>query len=296
MCAIVEVLEAKYLKFPNKEDFIKISEGFWTRWNFPNCVGSIDGKHIEIQAPYKSGSEFYNYKNYFSVVLFAVCDAHYRFIYVDIGSYGSEGDAGIYASSTFGKALNENKLDLPEPQPLPNMNPQSFKFPYMFIGDEAFPLKPNIARPFGGKNLSAMEQTYNYRLSRARRVIENAFGILSSKWRVFRAPILLKPTTVSTLIKAACCLHNYLITDDITTGVRSYATATDMDSNDLENGSWREEQPLRNMRDITNRITSNRASELAIKQREYLGKYISSEKGRVLWQEEHINKGYFDSA
>ena len=187
MCAIVEVLEAKYLKFPTKEDFIKISEGFWTRWNFPNCVGSIDGKRIEIQAPYKSGSEFYNYKNYFSVVLFAVCDAHYRFIYVDIGSYGSEGDAGIYASSTFGKALNENKLDLPEPQPLPNMNPQSFKFPYMFIGDEVFPLKPNIARPFGGKSLSAMEQTYNYRLSRARRVIENAFGILSSKWRVFRA-------------------------------------------------------------------------------------------------------------
>ena len=98
------------------------------------------------------------------------------------------------------------------------------------------------------------------------------------------------------MIKAACCLHNYLIKDDITTGVRSYATATDVDSNDLENGSWREEQPLGNMRDINNRIISNRASELAIKQREYLGKYFSSEKGHVLWQEEHINKEYFDSA
>ncbi|KAK2702759.1 hypothetical protein QYM36_018641, partial [Artemia franciscana] len=82
------------------------------------------------------------------------------------------------------------------------------------------------------------------KLSRARRITENAFEILSSKWRVFRSPILLKPSTVTILIKAACCLHNCLLTDDITSGVISYATATDIDSNDLKNGSGRKDQQL----------------------------------------------------
>ncbi|KAF2897014.1 hypothetical protein ILUMI_09163, partial [Ignelater luminosus] len=55
-------------------------------WNMPNCIGAIDGKHISIQSPFKSGTRFYNYKHFYSIHLMAICDADYKFIFVDIGA------------------------------------------------------------------------------------------------------------------------------------------------------------------------------------------------------------------
>ncbi|KOB65739.1 Uncharacterized protein OBRU01_20092, partial [Operophtera brumata] len=77
---------------PNVEEWQDIQIGFASRWNFPNCCGSIDGKHITIQAPPNCGSEYYNYKGTNSIVLMAVVDHDYTFRYVDIGSYGRNAD------------------------------------------------------------------------------------------------------------------------------------------------------------------------------------------------------------
>lgn len=68
--------------------------------DFPNCVGAIDGKHVRVVCPNKSGSLYYNYKNYFSIVLLAIVDAKYKFLAIDVGSYGKEGDSGIFAKSS----------------------------------------------------------------------------------------------------------------------------------------------------------------------------------------------------
>ncbi|KAL3202153.1 hypothetical protein MRX96_012125 [Rhipicephalus microplus] len=65
-------------------------------WNFPNSSGSIDVKHVIIECLRNSGSRNLNYKKTFSVVFLAVCDAHYRFTYIDIGHYGGEGDSRIF--------------------------------------------------------------------------------------------------------------------------------------------------------------------------------------------------------
>lgn len=94
--------------------------------------------------------------------------------------------------------------------------------PYVLVGDEAFPLKENLMRPYPGKNIkkskkqnltaeARRKRIYNYRLSRARRVVENAFGILVQKWRIFKVPINAKVTVVELIIKACVCLHNFLL-------------------------------------------------------------------------------------
>lgn len=87
--AIWKILQPIYLQCPQEEDeWIRIAEEFNNIWNFPNCIGAIDGKHCRIQAPPNSGSAFYNYKSYFSLILMAIADARYRFIWIDIGDYG----------------------------------------------------------------------------------------------------------------------------------------------------------------------------------------------------------------
>lgn len=71
----------------NVEDWIKVAENYENKWNFPNCIGALDGKHIRIMKPPESGSAFFNYKKYFSFVLMAICDGDYRFIWTDVGDY-----------------------------------------------------------------------------------------------------------------------------------------------------------------------------------------------------------------
>ena len=167
-------------------------------------AGAVDEKHVQIQAPKLSGSSFFNYKRTFSTILMAVCDDDYRFTYIDVGSCGKEHDSSVFAQSEFGKRLADGSLNLPS---LPA------DLPFVFVGDEAFPLRPNMMRPFLGANPDETRQIFNYRLSRARRVIENTFGILVTKWRIFRQPIVTKPETVDLIVNAACVLHIFFCAD-----------------------------------------------------------------------------------
>ncbi|XP_031351048.1 uncharacterized protein LOC116176561 [Photinus pyralis] len=106
-----------------------------------------------------------------------------------IGSYGSQSDGGIMNASLFGKDLLNCTLDLPDDSPLPGSN---VPVPFYLVGDEAFPLRPNLMRPYSKQRNGPMDQTeliFNYRLSRCRRIIENTFGILVSRFRIFHRVI-----------------------------------------------------------------------------------------------------------
>ncbi|XP_036329494.1 uncharacterized protein LOC118741612 [Rhagoletis pomonella] len=102
------------------EDFMRITANkFMALWNFPNCVGAIDGKHIRKKSPNNSGSLFFNYKEYYSMVLLAIVDADCKFLAVDVGSHGREGDAGIYLKSNIGRRIQNIEFKFPAPHPLP---------------------------------------------------------------------------------------------------------------------------------------------------------------------------------
>jgi len=93
----------------------------------------MDGKHIVIRCPSKSDSEFYNYKKDYSVILLAIVDANYKFIYTDVGTNGRVNDALVFSKSTFNEALQRNTLNLPTEG--------------VFVGDDAFPVRKNIMKP-----------------------------------------------------------------------------------------------------------------------------------------------------
>lgn len=198
-----------FLPDPSKVDLKTKADEFYQKWNFPNCVLAIDGKHVRIQCPSNSGSLFFNYKEYFSIVLLAMVDANYKFIAIDVGSFGREGDSGIFLKSSMGQQILNCTFGFPEDCALPGTD---IKVPHVILGDQAFRLHKHILRPFSQKSAKgdSKKTIFNYRLSRARRVTENAFGLLSKVFRVFFQPININTTTCDDLIIVACCLHNML--------------------------------------------------------------------------------------
>lgn len=206
--AIWKRLRPIYLKPPTRESCEEVAQGFFDKCNFPNVIGAVDGKHVRIQSPPKSGSMFFNYKHFFSIVLQGVADSNLKFILVDVGAYGKESDGGIFARSETKSCIENNKMSLPAHVPLPD---QSAEVPYFMLGDAAYPLKSYLLTPFSG-NLTPDMQIYNYRHARARRCVECAFGVLSARWRVLKSSIATDVTTAETIVLAAVVLHNAIIT------------------------------------------------------------------------------------
>lgn len=166
------------------------------------------------QAPPNSGSEYYNYKNYFSTILLAVCDHNYRFIAVSIGSQGRQSDGGVFENSNIGVRFARNEMNVPAATEICAGGPV---LPYALLGDEAFGLKTWLITPYAGKSsgkLSYGKEIFNYRQSRARRVIENAFGILVAKWRIFENALDVSVENADKIVQAAVCLHNFCLTKE----------------------------------------------------------------------------------
>jgi hypothetical protein len=171
------------------------------------CLGAIDGKHIAFNPPANAGSHYFNYKGSHSIVLLAVADADYKFIYVDVGVNGRISDGGVFRESKLSAAIARNSLNFPRNKKLPG---GQVEVPYVFVADEAFPLSTRMLKPYPSRDLDDEKRHFNFRLSRARRVVENAFGILSSRFRVFQTKINLSPEKVETIVLASTALHNYL--------------------------------------------------------------------------------------
>lgn len=139
---------------PTKELWTQISIQFENKAYFPNCIGALDGKHIRLIQPPESGSMYYNYKHFFSLVLMALCDANYCFIWIDVGAYGKDSDSGVFKETSLFKKLSENSLNIPEPRSITNNESDAYKLPYVIVADEAFGMTKNLMRPYGGKMLS----------------------------------------------------------------------------------------------------------------------------------------------
>lgn len=264
------------------DEWLAIAARFKQLWQFDHCIGALDGKHIQIKSPNESGTYYYNYKQYFSIVLLALVDADYRFIMVDIGCNGRNSDGGVLRNSTFGKKLLEGNMLLPQSVPLPG---RTRPVPHVIVADDAFPLKDCMLKPFSGTSLDSKRRIFNYRLSRARRVVENAFGILANRFRVLLTTINLEPEKVERIVLAACSLHNFLrrkCAQYAAPGFIDTETPTDRDA---QNGQWRTQRHT--LPPIGQQGSNNYAGN-AKQIREEFADYFVSDLGQVSWQSEMI--------
>ena len=129
-------------------------------------------------------------------------------MFVDTGCQGRISDSSVFTNTELCKKLETKTLCLPQPVPL---NGREKSVPYFFIGDEAFPLSDNLMKVYPGQHpKDSKERIFNYRICRARRVVENVFVFSSSVFRMLRKPMLLEPEKAQLTAMTIACLHNFL--------------------------------------------------------------------------------------
>ena len=213
----------------------------------------------------------------------AVASGDYKFISVDIGQIGSASDSGIWERSQFGEAWKQKAINTPPPTPQPGTNDP---VDYVMIGDEAFPLQPNLLRPYPGRDLNTMtKKRYNYRLSRARRVVENTFGILTNRFRVLFTTIDADAAKATSIVRACCVLHNMLLTVHDNVYLPAGFADNVLNDGNVAGGFWRaNRQNLEGMA-----ATARRHVDAATAARNRYAEWFSAQ-GAVDWQDQHVNR------
>ena len=277
-----KVLAPNFLSLPQSEsDWRSVATDFEEKWNFPNCIGAIDGKHVIMKCPSNAGSRFFNYKKTYSIVLLAVCGPDYEVIYADVGANGRVSDGGIWNKCSLLSGMSDGSICLPEPKCLM----QGIKpVPHVFVADDAFALKPFLMKPYPQRGLNIDQRVFNYRLSRARRISENTFGILANRWRVYYSAMQVGPTAAKSIVLATLSLHNYLRKSQSRT---AYSPVGLMDKiapdGTIVPGNWRDERQSNYLRNFSVTRSGNNASLEAKEIRETFKEYFFNE-GAVPWQ------------
>ena len=175
-------------------------------------------KHKSILHPIDYGSDFCNYIGFFSIVMLAIVNCDYKFLFFNVGCRGRISDAGVFRNSAFNKASERDKLNLPDPAPLPTstdptwLHEQNDPLPYVFVADDAFSLGKHFMKPYPQINLIYMKRVFNYKISRKRRISENEFGIWGSQFRVITTAMAFSLEKAVTITLATDALHTMLRT------------------------------------------------------------------------------------
>jgi len=185
------------------------------------------------------------------------------------------------------QAFENNTISISQPCLLPNTD---IVVPFSIVGDEGFPLKSYLMRPYARRNLQGNERVFNYRLSRARRIIENAFGILAARWRILEKPISVKLQTTEMILQAIICLHNFIITTGSNNNYYLHEGIADREgpNGELIEGNWRNVVRGNGFINRMGRIGTNVGAAAAMRQRDSLAHYFISEEGSIPWQWQHI--------
>ena len=197
-------VQSVYMSFPTGESLKTVGEGFQSTWNIPQCAGSMDGTHLPVTPLAMNNTDYYNCKGWYSIITQAVVDYHGLFRDLCIGWPGSVHNARVLSNSTLYTKVTNGELLQGDVLLVRGGN-----IPVYLIKDSAYPLLSWLIKPFPHCSpLSRQQKTYNYRISRARVVVEMAFRWLKVRWRSLGKKIDKFVGNVPNVILACCMLHN----------------------------------------------------------------------------------------
>ena len=196
---IIENFLAEKIIFPSTESEInRIENGFKKLGKIPNVIGAIDGSHIPIKTPHLFSVDYFNRKDFYSIVLQAVVDHKKKFLDICVGWPGSTHDSRILVNSSLYNEFNSQN------------NLAAIFFNKYILGDGGYPNLSWLMTPYKdiGRGLTQKQTYFNVKHSKTRIKVEQAFGLLKGRWRCLLHKLEVSFEIVSHIITVCCILHN----------------------------------------------------------------------------------------
>ncbi|KAK8779661.1 hypothetical protein V5799_019001 [Amblyomma americanum] len=157
---------------------------------FPQAIGALDGFHFAISLPK------------YSIILLAIIDHHYPFLYLNVGSPGRCHDANVYGRSWLKKRVESDRFQSPVSVI------EGTLIARILLCDQAFPMMPHLLKPYANAPNGSKQAIFNYNLSRPRRILENAFGHVKARFRFIMKRMKCKLLNAKQAIRASSTLQN----------------------------------------------------------------------------------------
>lgn len=210
---LIDVLGDEYFPILTKNKRLSVAEKYFDKWNFPNCLGGIDGKLLNVQRTVVQNN--FKKKLTLQFMMQIVADADNKIISSHLYYSGNSSAGASFIQSPLYSLMESYDPEIPEPISLP-LTTDDIQVPYVFLGNEEFPLLPHLMRPYtDAKHISDEERIFNYRLNRALHCVEKTLTMMLSKWRLLSETLDEEETNPIKILKTICLLHNLLMEREI---------------------------------------------------------------------------------